>query len=240
MRFGGIGPARSGAPNLGFIPKQQREGRVDIFYARWWFRHNSVFWEYANRIKEVESTRLNRTDVPAVLISSSFLCQEFPALAGTALALRRRNMKGQTSAQTERNAYVGALKPLARHQAFIRGGAISCWTADMSLGGDSIWAKFPPWFCTAERIGSIRPHRSESTPARKRDPPGSVVRQGIDRIRLAPARFARPDPLRFAPPQSLLGQSLIKKTYTYKHKIHHPRDLLDGRGEHGYLNTTCP
>ncbi|MQM05955.1 hypothetical protein Taro_038775, partial [Colocasia esculenta] len=49
------------------------------------------------------------------------------------------------------------------------------------------------WFCTAERIGSIRPHRSESTSARKRDPPGSAVRQGIDRIRLAPAR---PAPLR--------------------------------------------
>ncbi|MQL75419.1 hypothetical protein Taro_007794 [Colocasia esculenta] len=62
---------------------------------------------------------------------------------------------------------------------------------------------FGAWFCTAERIGSIRPHRSESTPARKHDPPGSAVRQGIDRIRLDPARFARPDPLRFAPPRTL-------------------------------------
>ncbi|MQL93420.1 hypothetical protein Taro_026066 [Colocasia esculenta] len=36
--------------------------------------------------------------------------------------------------------------------------------------------------------------------------------------------------------ESPLGQNLLKKTYTYKHKIHHPGDLLDGRGEHMHLN----
>ncbi|MQM17785.1 hypothetical protein Taro_050763, partial [Colocasia esculenta] len=41
-----------------FIPEQQRdlrEGQMDIFYARWWFRYNLVFREYANRIKEAKS-----------------------------------------------------------------------------------------------------------------------------------------------------------------------------------------
>ncbi|MQL92389.1 hypothetical protein Taro_025010 [Colocasia esculenta] len=97
------------------------------------------------------------------------------------------------------------------------------------------------WFCTAERIGSIRPHRSESTPARKCDPPGSADRQGIDRIRLAPARFARPDPLRFAPPPLTLlpvtghklivvyGILLLLETSTLMELKNKQQESLDGK-----------
>ncbi|MQL72050.1 hypothetical protein Taro_004366 [Colocasia esculenta] len=52
--------------------------------------------------------------MPAPLISSSFLRREFSTLVGTALALRRRGMKVQTSGQVERKDYVGTLKPLIR------------------------------------------------------------------------------------------------------------------------------
>ncbi|MQL73280.1 hypothetical protein Taro_005637 [Colocasia esculenta] len=111
-----------------FIPEQQREGRVDIYYVRWWFRHNLIFREHASHIKEAEDARLARTEVPAELISASFLRQEFPTLAGTTRALRHRSVKGQASALAERNAYVGALKPLTRPDSCStasRGGGVS-------------------------------------------------------------------------------------------------------------------
>ncbi|MQL95037.1 hypothetical protein Taro_027689, partial [Colocasia esculenta] len=97
-----------------FLPEQQREGQVDIFYARWWSQDNQVFLEYAGRIKEAESAQLTRADVPVAQISSSFLHREFPTLTGTALDLKRRNSRVQTFGQVDRKACVGALKPLVR------------------------------------------------------------------------------------------------------------------------------
>ncbi|MQL88800.1 hypothetical protein Taro_021356 [Colocasia esculenta] len=53
--------------------------------------------------------------IPGAILSVLFYSQlRFPTLAGTALALRRRGTKGQTSGQAERHAYIGALKPLVR------------------------------------------------------------------------------------------------------------------------------
>ncbi|MQL84431.1 hypothetical protein Taro_016938 [Colocasia esculenta] len=73
--------------------------------------------EHANRIKEAEAKRLVWTDVPAALISVSFLRREFPTLAGTAQALRLHSVRRKISIPAEWNAYVGALKPLARHDS---------------------------------------------------------------------------------------------------------------------------
>ncbi|MQL95008.1 hypothetical protein Taro_027674 [Colocasia esculenta] len=99
------------------ILEQWREGQVDIFYARWWSRHNQAFWEYASRIKEAEGARLSRTDVHVPQIASDFIHQEFPALARRVQALSRRKARAQASGPAEQKAYVGALKPLVRPES---------------------------------------------------------------------------------------------------------------------------
>ncbi|MQL91206.1 hypothetical protein Taro_023807 [Colocasia esculenta] len=114
------------------------EGKANIYYARWWFRHSLIFREHASRIKEAEVARLTRTDVPAVLISPSFLRQEFPTLARTARALRLHSVRRKISLPAERNAYVGALKPLARPDS----GSTSSGGDSVSPGVYSWWRHF--------------------------------------------------------------------------------------------------
>ncbi|MQL81527.1 hypothetical protein Taro_013980 [Colocasia esculenta] len=100
-----------------FISEEQQEGRVDIFYARWWSRHNQTFREHANRIKEAESARLSRTNVPVPRIASDFIRREFPAFIGRVQALSHRKARAQDSGPTEWKAYVGTLKPLVRPES---------------------------------------------------------------------------------------------------------------------------
>ncbi|MQL78722.1 hypothetical protein Taro_011170, partial [Colocasia esculenta] len=100
-----------------FIPEQQREGHVDIFYSRWWSRHNQAFRERASQIKEAESARLSRTNVPVPQIASDFIRREFPALVERVQALSRQKARVQASGPAERKAYVGALKPLVRPES---------------------------------------------------------------------------------------------------------------------------
>ncbi|MQM12432.1 hypothetical protein Taro_045351, partial [Colocasia esculenta] len=102
-------------PLLGCVlPDAERSGQVDIYYARWWFRHSNVFREQLDRIKEAEEKRLCRVDLPSLAISSAFLKQKFPAVDRSLHGSRRKKEGSQKPPTSEKHAYTGALKPLER------------------------------------------------------------------------------------------------------------------------------
>ncbi|MQL93296.1 hypothetical protein Taro_025938 [Colocasia esculenta] len=101
-------------PSLGCaLPDAERLGHVDVYYARWWFRHSNAFREQADRIKEAEEKRLCRVDLPSLAISAAFLKKMFPAVDPSLHGSRRRN-RSQKPPLTEKHAYTGTMKPLER------------------------------------------------------------------------------------------------------------------------------
>ncbi|MQM01120.1 hypothetical protein Taro_033869, partial [Colocasia esculenta] len=97
-----------------FIPRQRRDGRVDILYARWWTWHNKAFREHADVVKVAEGAYLSRAGASISSIASKFLRQEFPELAGKVATVGRRRARAQVTDPAERKARVEALEPLAR------------------------------------------------------------------------------------------------------------------------------
>ncbi|MQL91944.1 hypothetical protein Taro_024565, partial [Colocasia esculenta] len=108
-----------------FIPEQQRDGRVDVLYARWWTRHNQAFRERADVVKAAEGAYLSWAGASISSIASKFLRQEFPELVGKVSTVGRRRARPQAADPTDRKARAGALEPLARPEgssATPRGG----------------------------------------------------------------------------------------------------------------------
>ncbi|MQL69575.1 hypothetical protein Taro_001874 [Colocasia esculenta] len=102
-------------PPLGCtLPKAERLGQVDVYYARWWFRHSNVFREQVDRIKEAEEKRLCRVDLPPLAISTTFLKKRFPTVDPSLHGSRRKKEGSQKPPLTEKHAYTGAMKPLER------------------------------------------------------------------------------------------------------------------------------
>ncbi|MQL84290.1 hypothetical protein Taro_016800 [Colocasia esculenta] len=105
---------RRGPPLGCVLPDAERSGQVDIYYARWWFRHSNVFREQLDRIKEAEEKRLCRVDLSSLALSSAFLKQKFPAVDRSLHGSRRKKEGSQKAPLTEKHAYTEAMKPLER------------------------------------------------------------------------------------------------------------------------------
>ncbi|MQL74446.1 hypothetical protein Taro_006782 [Colocasia esculenta] len=89
------------------IPNMARAGRIDAYYARWWFRQSNVFRAYAHHIREAEERRLHMVDLPPIHISAAFLRQEFPKVDASLHGPQKRGEKVKKPLP-----YTGAMQPL--------------------------------------------------------------------------------------------------------------------------------
>ncbi|MQL88685.1 hypothetical protein Taro_021250 [Colocasia esculenta] len=81
------------------LPAPGAVGRVDIFYARWWYDRNSIFRLAPRDIRQKEHSRLEKPSLPLIYISEEYLDQHFSSIAAS--YKRRYSAKASPKADKE-------------------------------------------------------------------------------------------------------------------------------------------
>ncbi|MQL73410.1 hypothetical protein Taro_005755, partial [Colocasia esculenta] len=94
------------------LPALEATGRIDLFYARWWFDRSNIFRLAPKKLKKFEETRLKKKGLPLILMNVEFLKAHFRGVMRS--YLRRYNSKTSKKGKPDsgKQYYYGEMLPL--------------------------------------------------------------------------------------------------------------------------------
>ncbi|MQL79603.1 hypothetical protein Taro_012052 [Colocasia esculenta] len=143
------------------FPNLEAIGRVDVFYARWWFGQSNIFRVSHHELREAEESRLEKHNLPPICIHKKFLSAHFKSLVDSYTSYYEEAMQNGPL-PVEKNFYRGELQCLEPVELF----------STKASNSDDL-SDFDWWSCLLSDCG-YRPN----VPLSKKLPPECIGNQG--------------------------------------------------------------
>ncbi|MQL72971.1 hypothetical protein Taro_005320, partial [Colocasia esculenta] len=102
------------------LPSPKAIGRIDLFYARWWFDRSNIFRLIPAKLRKFEESRLKKKGLPLILVNMEFLKAHFRGLMRSYLKRYNSRTSRKNKSDSGRQYYQGEMPLLEPIELFGR------------------------------------------------------------------------------------------------------------------------
>ncbi|MQM13100.1 hypothetical protein Taro_046021, partial [Colocasia esculenta] len=100
------------------FPSPETTGRIDLFYARWWFDRSNIFRLVPAKLRKFEESRLKKKGLPLILVNVEFLKAHFRGLMRSYLKRYNSITSRKSKSDSSRQYYQGEMPLLEPIELF--------------------------------------------------------------------------------------------------------------------------